>query len=219
MIEQLESRMLLSAWATFSSDPGDSTSSALDLGSLSGIRKYTDSLSASDRADFLSFDVADKGNFNLTLSGLKSNIDVQLLNGNSQVLETSDKAGRGTERISRFLNNGSYFIRIYAGPKFKSSAYRLQLQADLNWGKIGSGSDQKNVSLVFGNDSSQPISRKKETWILIHGWEAPGRPVALTRLADTVDKNSKSDQVLILDWSDAARTDNVFDAAMWTPAV
>ena len=82
MIEQLESRTLLSAWATFSSDPGGSAATALDLGSLSGIRRYVDSLSSSDRADYLKFSVANRGNFNLTLSGLKSNIDVQLFNSN-----------------------------------------------------------------------------------------------------------------------------------------
>lgn len=209
----------MSAWATFSSDPGGSTAAALELGSLSGIRRYTDSLSGSDRADYLKFEVAYRGNFNITLSGLTSNINVQLLNSNNQLLATSDNGGVRTERISRFINNGSYFIRIYPGSGFKSSAYRIQLQADLNWGKIGSGSNQKDISLVFANDSSQPISKKKETWVLIHGWQAPGRPIALTRLADAVDKNSKTDQVLLLDWSDAASTTNVFDAAMWAPTV
>ena len=219
MIEQLESRVLLSAWATFSSDPGGSSAAALELGSLSGVRRYTDSLSGKDRADFLKFEVANRGNFNITLTGLRSNIDVQLLNSNGQILATSDNGGRSADRISRFINNGTYFIRIYPGAKFKGSAYRLALQADLNWGKIGSGSNQKDISLVFANDSSQPINRKKETWILIHGWSAPGRPIALSRLADAVDRNSRTDQVLLLDWSDAASTTNVFDAAMWTPAV
>ncbi len=219
MIEQLESRTLLSAWASFGSDPGGSTGAALDLGSLSGLRRYADSLSSKDRADVLSFNVANRGNFNLALTGLKSNIDVQLLGSDGQVLATSDNGGKASEHISRFLMDGDYFIRIYAGSKFKSSAYRLQLQADLNWGKIGSGSNQKDVSLVFANDSSQPINRKKETWILIHGWEAPGRPIALSRLAGAVDNNSRTDQVLLLDWSDAASTVNVFDAAMWAPAV
>jgi pimeloyl-ACP methyl ester carboxylesterase len=219
MIEQLESRVLLSAWATFSSDPGGSTAAALDLGSLSGVRRYTDSLSGSDRADFLKFQVADRGNFNIRLTGLKSNIDMQLLNGKNQLLATSDHAGRGAESISRFINDGTYFIRIYSGSGFKSSAYRISLQADLNWGKIGSGTNQRDISLVFANDSSQAISKKKETWVLIHGWQAPGRPIALTRLAEAVDKNSKTDQVLILDWSAAASTTNVFDAAMWAPTV
>lgn len=211
--------MLLSAWAAFSSDPGDSAGAALDIGSLGGVRKFTDSLSANDRADFVKFQVADRGNFNIALTGLKSNIDVQLLNSKGQTLATSANGSKRAERISRFLMDGTYFIRIYAGSKFKSSAYRLQLQADLNWGKVGSGSNQRNISLVFANDSSAPISKKKETWVLIHGWLAPGRPVALTRLADAVDKNSRTDQVLLLDWSDAAATSNVFDAAMWAPTV
>jgi pimeloyl-ACP methyl ester carboxylesterase len=219
MIEQLESRTLLSAYATFTSDPGGSTAAALNLGAQSGLHRYTDSLSGKDRADFIKFSVADRGNFNIALTGLKSNIDVQLLNGNGQVLATSDNGGKHAEHISRFIMDGNYFIRIYPGKAFKGSAYRIALQADLNWGKIGSGNNQKNVSLVFQNDSSQAISRKKETWVLIHGWQAPGRPIALTRLADAVDKNSKTDQVLILDWSDAASTLNVFDAAMWAPQV
>jgi pimeloyl-ACP methyl ester carboxylesterase len=209
----------MSAWATFSSDPGGSSAAALNIGSMSGVHRYTDSLSGKDRADFVKFDVAYRGNINITLSGLQGNIDIQLLNSNGQVLATSDNGGKRTDRISRFINNGSYFLRVYAGKGFKSSAYRLAIQADLNWGKIGSGNDQKNVSLVFQNDSSQAISKNKETWVLIHGWQAPGRAIALTRLAAAVDKNSKSDQVLILDWSDAASTTNVFDAAMWAPTV
>lgn len=211
--------MLLSAWATFTSDPGSSTAAAFDIGSLSGVRRFSDSLSGKDRADFVKFSVANRGNINITLSGLRSNIDVQLLNRTGQVIATSHNGGRSTDRISRFVNDGNYFIRIYPGKPFRSSPYRLVVQADLNWGKIGSGSNQKDISLVFQNDSSQAISRKKETWVLIHGWQAPGRPIALTRLAAAVDKNSRTDQVLILDWSDAASTDNVFDAAMWAPAV
>src|SRR6476660_6538521 len=124
MIEQLESRTLLSAWATFSSDPGGSTGSALDLGSLSGVRRYTDRLSGKDRADVLAFNVANRGNFNLALTGLKSNINVDLLGDSGQVLASSDNGGKSAERISRFLMDGDYFIRIYAGSKFKSSAYR-----------------------------------------------------------------------------------------------
>jgi len=94
MIEQLESRTLLSAWATFSSDPGGSTGTAADLGSLGGLRRYTDSLSGKDRADYFKFSVADKGNFNLSLTGLKSNVDVQLLMGDGGVLATSAKKGK-----------------------------------------------------------------------------------------------------------------------------
>src|SRR5258705_6574735 len=125
MIEKLESRMLLSAWATFSSDPGGSTAAALNLGSLSGLHRYTDSLSTKDRADYLKFSVANRGNFNITLSGLKTNIDVQLLSSSGQPLATSDNAGKRAERISRFLMDGSYYVRIYPGSGFKSGPYRI----------------------------------------------------------------------------------------------
>src|SRR4051812_8478463 len=137
MIEQLESRVLLSAWAAFSSDPGGSTAAALNIGSMSGVHRYTDSLSGKDRADYLKFDVANRGNINITLSGMKANIDIQLLNSSGQQLATSDNGGKSADRISRFINNGSYFIRIYPGKGFRGSAYRLAIQADLNWGKIG----------------------------------------------------------------------------------
>ena len=219
MIEQLESRTLLSAWAPFSSDPGGSTAAALNLGSVSGLHRYTDSLSTKDRADYLKFSVANRGNVNITLSGLKTNIDIQLLNASGQPLATSDNAGKRTDRISRFLMDGNYFVRIYPGSGFKSGPYRIALQADLNWGRISNGGSTKDVSLVFANDSSQAISSKKETWVLIHGWLAPGRAIALTSLADAVDRNSKRDQVLMLDWSDAAAQINVFNAAMWAPTV
>src|SRR5215208_5003168 len=132
MIEQLESRTLLSAWTNFSSDPGGSSAAALDLGSQSGIHRYSDSLSGQDRADYLKFSIANRGNFNITLTGLKSNIDVQLLNGYGQLMATSDDSGQRVERISRFINNGNYFIRIYSGKGFTSSTYRIALQADLN---------------------------------------------------------------------------------------
>src|SRR5207244_9239588 len=94
MIEQLEPRSLLSAWATFSSDPGGAMGSAADLGSLGGVRRYADSLSGKDREDFYKFSVADKGNFNLSLSGLKSNADVQLLMADGSVLASSDRGGK-----------------------------------------------------------------------------------------------------------------------------
>jgi pimeloyl-ACP methyl ester carboxylesterase len=215
MIEQLESRTLLAAaWPGFSSDPGESTSSAADIGNISGARRYSDSLGKGDRSDYIRFEVANRGNLNVSLTGLKNDADIQLSTASGAVLSTSDNAGKKSEGISRFINAGSYYLHISGAP----TGYKLSIQADVNWGTVSKGGETRDVGLVFSNDSTQAFSAKKETWVLIGGWTAPGRPIAISRVARAIDGLSKKDQVMLLDWSHAASTSSVAEAASWAPA-
>jgi pimeloyl-ACP methyl ester carboxylesterase len=214
MIEQLESRTLLAAWSAFPSEPGETPATAVDVGSLSGVKRYADSLGKSDRDDYIRFTVANRGNININLTGLRNNADIELTTASGSSLSTSDNPARRSERISRFINAGTYYLHISGA----ATGYRLQIQADNNWGTITRGGESRSVGVVFANDATNPISGKRDTWVLIHGWSAPGRAVALSTLAAAVDGYSKNDQVMLLDWSDAATTPNVFEAGLWAPA-
>lgn len=71
------------AWifAKFTKDlAGDTLAAAYNLGTLSGSRTYNDYIDAVDTNDYYRFSVSNNSDFNLLLSGLKADADVQLFN-------------------------------------------------------------------------------------------------------------------------------------------
>jgi uncharacterized protein YkwD len=95
-------------------DPGNTLGSALDLGSLSKTPiTRSDSVGSSDRNDYYRFSVSKTTNFNLTLSGMSADADVQLLGTNGSVLSRSNRGGIASETINRTLNPGTYYVRVY----------------------------------------------------------------------------------------------------------
>jgi pimeloyl-ACP methyl ester carboxylesterase len=57
------------------------------------------------------------------------------------------------------------------------------------------------------------------TWVLVHGRNGNGHTTGLTNIANTIRQQFPQDQVLTLDWSQAAAAPTYFDTEQWLPSV
>ncbi|MEY2977032.1 MAG: hypothetical protein RLZZ435_1171, partial [Cyanobacteriota bacterium] len=108
---------------------GNSTSSARDIGTLTGTRSFSDFVGSADTNDYYRFYVDSTSNFSLSLTGLSADADVQLLNSSGGAIVSSANGGSSSESISRQLSAGTYYARVYP---FNSSNtnYNLSLTAN-----------------------------------------------------------------------------------------
>ena len=87
------------------------TARAIAVGSSTN--SYTDSVGSTDTNDYYCFSLANSGNFNLGLTGMTADADVQLLNSSGSVIASSLRGGSNPERITRQLSADTYYIRVY----------------------------------------------------------------------------------------------------------
>jgi hypothetical protein len=87
------------------------TARAIAVGSST--TSYTDSVGSTDTNNYYCFSLANSGNFNLGLTGMTADADVQLLNSSGSVIASSLRGGSNPERITRQLSAGTYYIRVY----------------------------------------------------------------------------------------------------------
>ena len=213
-IESLESRLFLSITPT--ADPGERPKTAYDLGSFHGTDQVRESLSKKDRDDYYRFSVASRGNFNLSLGGLKNNADVQLLDRKGAVVAQSIRSGTSSEKISLSLPKGRYYVRVSGAA---TTPYKLTLSADLNWGTVRDGADRRDIGLVWADGSTRRIRGDRETWITIHGWNSNPDGQAISHLSRALDGLPGKVQVLELDWSSAAKSSSIITSAGWTDEI
>jgi hypothetical protein len=118
-----------------------SQSTAFNLGDLSGAINCntTDSISASNSNDFYRFSLAKSSSFNIALSNLRADADVELLDASGSLVSRSTNGGAASELISRSLNSGTYFVRVY-GYNNADTSYTLNLS--------GSGLNSDPGSLI-----------------------------------------------------------------------
>lgn len=116
-------------YATIAAGPSDTVGNTLalarDLGLLSSPLTITESVGSSDPNDFYTFSLATDSTFDLSLTGLSADADVQLLDRMGNVIAYSDASEAASEAIRRVLSAGSYAIRVY--PYSGSTAYSLNL--------------------------------------------------------------------------------------------
>ncbi len=109
---------------------GNSTRNARNIGKLSGARTFSDIVSNNDTDDYYRFRLSESSEFDLSLSGLSANANVQLLNNRGNVVATSTQRGTRRENISEVLGKGNYFVQVnYPGNKNSSTEYTLDLSA------------------------------------------------------------------------------------------
>ena len=99
--------------ATVVPEPGNTLRTAYNVGTLSGTRTFTDRISSSDTNDYYRFSLGSASNFNLSLTGMSADADVQLLDSNGNSITYSRRSGSGNESINRALAAGTYFVRVY----------------------------------------------------------------------------------------------------------
>jgi hypothetical protein len=105
----------------------DRLSNARQVGVLNGRRTFKDSVGLRDRNDYYALTISGRSSFNLRLSGLQNNVDVSLIQ-NGQVIASSNKKNRQSEKIATTLEAGTYYVRI--AQKRGGSKYQLSLTAN-----------------------------------------------------------------------------------------
>ena len=104
---------------------GNSLNSARDLSVLNGTQNFSDFVDAVDKDDFYRFELLKNSTFSLTLNGLSSNADVELLNSAGVVIANSIAGGTSAEAINQSLNAGVYYIRVF--PQSSQTNYDLSV--------------------------------------------------------------------------------------------
>jgi hypothetical protein len=70
------------------------------------------SLGKGDRADFYKFSASSPVDFSLTVGGLRSNVNVRLLDGNRAPIASSQQPKNRPEQISATLDGGTFFVEV-----------------------------------------------------------------------------------------------------------
>lgn len=107
-----------------SPDRDGSLGKARKVGALSDRQQIKNTLGLGDRNDYVQFDVAASGQFQLSLKGLTANADVQLMGSSGQTLAISNKTGKQAESITCALDAGTYYVRVHGQDKTR---YNLNL--------------------------------------------------------------------------------------------
>ena len=114
--------------STISDNAGNTLATARDIGTLNSSRSFSDWVGAADTNDYYRFYVSGRSNFNLNLTGLSGDADVQLLNSVGTVITSSTAGGSSTESINTQLGTGTYYVRVYPW-SIDSTNYNLSLNA------------------------------------------------------------------------------------------
>ncbi|MGI0485045.1 pre-peptidase C-terminal domain-containing protein [Pantanalinema rosaneae CENA516] len=110
-------------------DPGNTPGSAHNLGVLSGTQVVGDRVSSTDPNDYYRFTLSGSSDFNLALTGMAADADVELLSSSGAIIAGSYRGSNGDESINREgLAAGTYYVRVY---RFSGNTpYRLTLSTN-----------------------------------------------------------------------------------------
>ncbi|MBC6475121.1 MAG: PPC domain-containing protein [Hormoscilla sp. GM102CHS1] len=118
-------------------DAGNTLATARDLGTLNDRQTFSDFVGNADTSDFYRFTLEDTRELNLTLEGLRSDSDADVLliedlnsNGvldDNEILDAPFNEGSDSETINEILSAGDYFVLVepYSG----DTNYNLSLEA------------------------------------------------------------------------------------------
>jgi ELWxxDGT repeat protein len=97
--------------------------------SFSNIRprptRVLDRVGPDDRDDFYRIRLTGRTSLEITMDRLQANANLELLNQRGNVLERSTRNGTQDEAISRTLNEGTYFLRVFTPNRNADTRYRL----------------------------------------------------------------------------------------------
>ncbi|MDB9423794.1 S8 family serine peptidase [Microcystis aeruginosa CS-564/01] len=106
---------------------GNTLATARDITIGATPTSYSDFVGSTDSNDYYRFSLGDTSDFSLNLTGLSANANVSLLDSNGSVITKSTNGGTSNESITRQLNAGTYYVRVY--PRSGSTNYNLSLAA------------------------------------------------------------------------------------------
>jgi hypothetical protein len=106
---------------------GNTLATARDITIGATPTTYSDFVDSTDSNDYYRFSLGTTSDFSLNLTGLSDDADVSLLDSNGTVITSSTNGSNSSESITRQLNAGTYFVRVY--PYSGSTNYDLSLAA------------------------------------------------------------------------------------------
>ena len=106
---------------------GNTLATARDITIGATPASYSDFVGSTDSNDYYRFSLGTSSNFSLSLTGLSADADVSLLDSNGSEITSSTNGSNDSESITRQLNAGTYFVRVY--PYSGSTNYNLSLSA------------------------------------------------------------------------------------------
>jgi Bacterial pre-peptidase C-terminal domain len=149
-----------------------------------GKQRIGDRLSSGNKNDFFRFVIGNRSSVSLSLSKLKANANLQLLDDRGQVVQqAAPQSNTADKTVKAVLDPGTYHIRVFSGGKGQSGSvrtrYRLQAAAETP------------VSAPANVDSPAPISLSPAGSFRIQfdyrfdtqGWFTPLRRAALEAAA------------------------------------
>jgi YD repeat-containing protein len=92
---------------------GNSLDTARDASILNGMQKFNDYLDAVDKDDYYRFELPKNSTVDFTLNGLNADANIEILNSAGVVVSSSTTTGMTAENISKTLNAGVYYVRVY----------------------------------------------------------------------------------------------------------
>ncbi|HEX4797229.1 MAG TPA: PPC domain-containing protein [Humisphaera sp.] len=128
---------------------GNTLALARNIGALSGTQAFNDFVGSVDTNDYYKFTLANKSNVTLNLSGLSGNADLQLLNSTGGSLATSAKTGTTADIITKTLDVGTYYARVYP-ISGASTNYSLTMTGTLYDGAGGTLATALNTGALIG---------------------------------------------------------------------
>lgn len=108
-------------------DVGNSLKTATKINLSDRPQVLRNSIGANDREDYYRFTLKNRSRFSLVLDKLKRDADVQLLDRQGAILQTSALRGKRSEAIARTLGSGTYYVRSFSNKS--NTRYRLILAA------------------------------------------------------------------------------------------
>jgi glucose/arabinose dehydrogenase len=112
------------------------------------------SVGGNNQEEYYSFTLKSRSRLSLVMDKLKRNADVQLLDRQGAILQTSTLRGKRSEAIARNLDRGTYYIRSFSNQS--NTRYRLILSATSNPRNpsqdCGCGVTSRSVSLSTPSD-------------------------------------------------------------------
>jgi hypothetical protein len=135
--------------------PGNNRNRVVNITSFPST--YQDAVSSANRVDRYRFSISKSSSFNLTLSKLKANADVALLDNQNKVVESSRRSGKSNETIGlSSLDKGTYFIQV--SRRSGRTSYQLRLDAKEIVVELHGG-DGKNTSPVVPTNKGGAVAR------------------------------------------------------------
>ncbi|NER48585.1 MAG: DUF4114 domain-containing protein [Symploca sp. SIO1A3] len=95
------------------------------------IQTFTDSLTGLNQNDYYGFSLGSSSSLELSLRDFTTNIDVELLDSNGELLQASTNSGLEVESLLTTLDAGDYYIKVFSDRELTTD-YSLNLSATAN---------------------------------------------------------------------------------------